>query len=52
MECIFSHPDLQGLRRFMLGTRDAHDLYARFGFVPPRKPAIWMEIHNERVYQP
>ena len=52
MECILSHPELQGLRRFLLGTRDAHGLYARFGFAPPRRPAIWMEIHDERVYQP
>jgi GNAT superfamily N-acetyltransferase len=52
MECIVSHRELQGLRRFMLGTRDAHGLYAQFGFAPPRNPAIWMEIHNDGVYQP
>lgn len=52
MECIVAHPDLQGLRRFLLGTRDAHGLYARFGFGPPRNPAIWMEIHDERAYMP
>ena len=52
MECILSHRDLQGLRRFLLGTRDAHGLYSQFGFAPPRRPGIWMEIHNERVYQP
>jgi GNAT superfamily N-acetyltransferase len=32
MECVLSHPDLQGLRRWLLGTRDAHGLYSRFGF--------------------
>jgi GNAT superfamily N-acetyltransferase len=32
MEAILSHPELQGLRRFMLVTRDAHELYARYGF--------------------
>ena len=52
MECVLAHPELQGLRRFLLGTRDAHGLYAQFGFTPPKRPAIWMEIHNERVYQP
>ena len=35
MECVMAHPDLQGLRRFMLATRDAHALYAKFGFTPP-----------------
>ncbi len=30
--CIIEHPDLQGLKRFMLGTRDAHGLYRQFGF--------------------
>jgi len=52
MECILAHPDLQGLRRFLLGTRDAHGLYARFGFAAPRNPTIWMEIHDERAYMP
>jgi GNAT superfamily N-acetyltransferase len=34
VETVLSHPDLQSLRRFFLGTADAHALYARFGFVP------------------
>ena len=34
MQAIVDHPDLQGLRRWMLGTRDAHGLYAQFGFGP------------------
>jgi GNAT superfamily N-acetyltransferase len=29
---ILEHPDLQGLRRWLLGTADAHELYRRFGF--------------------
>ncbi|GAB4190151.1 MAG: GNAT family N-acetyltransferase [Thalassobaculales bacterium] len=33
VEAMLAHPDLQGLRRWMLGTRDAHGLYAKFGFV-------------------
>src|SRR5262245_42985403 len=32
MECVMSHPELQGLRRWVLVTRDAHKLYAEFGF--------------------
>ncbi|HMU11272.1 MAG TPA: GNAT family N-acetyltransferase [Ferruginibacter sp.] len=38
METIMSHPDLQGLRRWLLATRDAHGLYAQYGFVPLDKP--------------
>jgi GNAT superfamily N-acetyltransferase len=51
MECVVGHPELQGLRRFLLGTRDAHGLYARYGFAPPCKPEIWMEKHDADVYQ-
>lgn len=50
MECIVSHPDLQGLRRWMLATQDAHGLYARFGFTPLKSPGSWMEIHRPDVY--
>ena len=42
-ECVMLHPQLQGLRRFNLATRDAHSLYAQFGFTPPAEPEIWME---------
>ena len=38
MEVILAHPELQGLRRWMLVTRDAHGLYERFGFGPPSNP--------------
>ena len=50
MECVTSHPDLQGLRRWMLATRDAHGLYEKFGFTPLKKPEIFMERHNPNVY--
>jgi GNAT superfamily N-acetyltransferase len=50
MECITSHPDLQGLRRWILATRDAHGLYEKFGFTPLKKPEIFMERHNPNVY--
>lgn len=50
MECVVSHPDLQGLRRWILATRDAHSLYEKFGFTALKKPDIFMERHNPNVY--
>jgi N-acetylglutamate synthase-like GNAT family acetyltransferase len=46
METILAHPDLQGLRRFVLVTRDAHELYAKYGFSELSKPDNWMERFN------
>lgn len=43
MEVIVSHPDLQGLRRWVLATRDAHGLYAQYDFNPLVHPDRWME---------
>jgi GNAT superfamily N-acetyltransferase len=43
MEVILSHPELQGLRRWVLATKDAHGLYAPFGFIPLHRPERWME---------
>jgi GNAT superfamily N-acetyltransferase len=51
MEVVLSHPDLQGLRRFFLATRDAHGLYARYGFTPPGKPGNFMEISRPGLYK-
>jgi hypothetical protein len=45
-----AHPELQGLRRWMLGTRDAHGLYRQFGWNPIANPEKWMEVHNKAVY--
>ena len=50
MECIVTHPQLQGLRRWTLATRDAHALYAKFGFTPLKSPDRFMELHNPDVY--
>ena len=50
MACITSHPELQGLRRWMLATRDAHGLYEKFGFTPLKRPEVFMERHNPGVY--
>ncbi|MBX9781907.1 MAG: GNAT family N-acetyltransferase [Chitinophagaceae bacterium] len=51
MEEILNHPDLQGLRRMMPGTRDAHGLYAKFGFVPLTNVDRWMQIHQPDIYK-
>ena len=45
---VLLHPDLQGLRRFQLVTRDAHELYRRFGFAPLREPTTHMELELPR----
>jgi GNAT superfamily N-acetyltransferase len=51
MQCIKGHPDLQGLRRWALITRDAHGLYRHYGFMPLSNPQGWMEIHHPDVYR-
>jgi GNAT superfamily N-acetyltransferase len=50
MRCILTHPDLQGLRRWSLATRDAHKLYQQFGFRALAAPEVWMEKHEPDVY--
>jgi GNAT superfamily N-acetyltransferase len=50
METIVAHPDLQGLRRWVLVTRDAHGLYARYGFTPLAKVDGYMERWDPEVY--
>ncbi len=52
MQAVFSHPQLQGLRRFTLATADAHGLYARFGFTAPTLPQVLMERYVPDIYQP
>ena len=44
IEAVMAHPDLQGLRKFMLATADAHSLYERFGFSVPPDPGRLMEL--------
>lgn len=51
MECITAHPDLQGLRRWMLATRDAHGLYAQYGFTPLKTPERMMEKVDPDIYR-
>jgi GNAT superfamily N-acetyltransferase len=50
LEVIQGYEDLQGLRRFMLATRDAHGLYAQFGFTALANPSRIMEILNADAY--
>lgn len=51
ISCVMAHPELQGLRNFHLGTRDAHGLYARFGFAPPLAPERAMAISVPDIYK-
>jgi len=51
VESILLHPQLQGLRRFALITRDAGPLYARHGFVTPAEPSGYMEMVDRDVYR-
>lgn len=50
VQSLLAHPDLQGLRRFMLFTRDAHPLYARHGFKPLATPDRGMEVVRPGLY--
>lgn len=50
MEAVMAHPDLQGLRRFSLVTRDAHALYRPFGFEALANPDRYMERFLPGVY--
>jgi GNAT superfamily N-acetyltransferase len=50
LDCVMRHPHLQGLRRFLLGTRDAHSLYERHGFTPLTDPERFLEIFRPDVY--
>jgi GNAT superfamily N-acetyltransferase len=51
MEAVSAYPDLQGLRRFVLLTRDAHGLYEKFGFTPLKDPGRYMEIARQGSYK-
>ena len=52
MKTIVGHHDLQGLRRIVLGTLDAHGLYEQFGFRALASPERFMEIHRAGIYGP
>lgn len=50
MEVVINHPDLQGFRRWILATRDAHTLYEKFGFTELKHPPRWMEKADPNAY--
>ncbi len=50
IQFIMNHPELKGLRRFCLGTRDAHGLYTQFNFKRIAQPENWMEIKHADIY--
>lgn len=50
VETVVQHPDLQGLRRFVLVTRDAHGLYRKYGFTPLANAEGYMEIARRDLY--
>ena len=53
VECMMEHPDIQGLRRILLNTRDAHDLYTKYAnFRPLLAPESWLERFNESPMRP
>ena len=49
MRAILAHPDLQNLRSFLLGTRDAHGLYAQFGFAALEDPSRLMAKYGSEA---
>ena len=53
MDTIHAHPDLQGLRRWVLATRDAHQLYEKFGWThfTAEISKRFMQLHNPDVYK-
>lgn len=50
MQGLLEHPQLQGLRRILLATKDAHSLYEKSGFKIISNPERWMHVYNPEVY--
>jgi GNAT superfamily N-acetyltransferase len=51
MRVLLDHPDLKGVRRLLLATKDAHGLYAQFGFQALTNPEHFMTIHRPDIYR-
>jgi N-acetylglutamate synthase-like GNAT family acetyltransferase len=51
MRCVVGHEDLQGLRRLLLLTSDAHGLYRQFGFEELGDPSRFMEVLRQDIYR-
>ena len=51
MDIITNHSDLQGVRRFMLATNDAHALYSKYGFEQIGSPELFMQKVRKSPYE-
>ena len=51
MDVIIAHPELQGFRRWVLATKDAHELYRKFGFIELARPERWMERRDPNTQE-
>jgi GNAT superfamily N-acetyltransferase len=51
VDCVISHPQLQGFRRWVLATKDAHELYRPFGFAELSRPERWMERPDPKMQE-
>jgi GNAT superfamily N-acetyltransferase len=51
VEVILAHPELQGFRRWTLATKDAHEVYRRFGFSELKRPERWMERRDPNTQE-
>ncbi len=51
MQCVMAHPDLQGMRRWMLASTSARGLYAKIGFSQLAKPELFMEIYDPDIHR-
>ncbi len=51
MNSIMDHKELQGLRRWILLTGDAHGLYKKYGWKELADPSLWLELNDSEVYQ-
>jgi GNAT superfamily N-acetyltransferase len=51
VETILAHPELQGFRRWVLATKDAHEIYRRFGFQDLKRPERWMERPDPKMQE-
>jgi hypothetical protein len=51
MQEVHDHPSLQGLRRILLATRDAHSLYQQFGYTPLSSPSTFMQKWQPDIYK-
>jgi GNAT superfamily N-acetyltransferase len=49
MQSVMNHPELKDMRRWVLATKDAHDLYAQHGFTGLVRPERWMEKFDENA---